>query len=197
MLKKATKIKIGNNKVSKEIYKLFDKRYCLGCVGLMGAITVASLSVKNIKPLSIMIISPSGQLKSQITKTLIEMFPENITKIESRFTPYGLSEKYGKQRLDNKTWVINDMVRTFDGLSQVKISELVGWLGEMISEHEAGSSTARDTSLSARMNFIGNIALVSYKELSRKFISSTLSERLLQFGYCQDVDAYSLFFCFH
>lgn len=188
MLKKIEKIRIGNNPVSKEIYRYYQRKYCLGCVGLISAITVASLTVDKIKPLSIMIISPSGQLKSTLMNSLADVFPENIVKIPSRFTPYGLSEKFGSQKLNNKTWIVNDMVRTFDGLSQVKISELVGWLGEMISEHEAGSSTAKDTQLMAKMNLIGNIALVSYKELARKFISSTLSERMLQFGYFQDVD---------
>jgi len=176
----------SKNKASREIFDVFQKRYRLGTVGVVGACVIASLTVTNCKPVSLILVSPSGQMKSQIMRDLSLMFPKNSVMLESRFTPYGLSKRVGESNLNNKTWIVNDMVRTFDGLSQTKISDLVGWLTEIISEGKAGSTTANEYSMSARMNLLGSLAVVSYEELKRKFMSSTLNERILQFTYYVD-----------
>lgn len=187
MLEMIQQVRIDKrNETSWKLYDIFQHRYCLGVTGVVGAIAIASLSIRNIKPLSLMLVAPSGQMKSQITRDLCLMFPKNTYMITSRFTPYGLSHKVGQANLDGRTWVVNDMVRTFDGLSQVKISETVGWLAEMMSEGHAGSATAQEAELTARMNIMGNLALISYVDLQRKFVTSTLNERILQFGYFVD-----------
>lgn len=187
MLKRIEKIEIGSDSaVSRKLHDYFQRKYCLGACGVVGATVISSLFVKGIKPLSMMNISPSGQMKSQITNELASIFPDNSIMIPSRFTPYGLSRKMGKPKLDNKCWIVNDLVRTFDGMPQVKISEIVGWIAEMMSEGRSASMTYQDAELDARMNMLGNIALVSYKELERKFVSSTLNERIMQFGFYVD-----------
>src|SRR3990167_1615248 len=165
----------SNNRNTKEIHDYMQKKYCLGTLGVIEAVAAASLTITNIKPLSIMIISPSGQMKSQVAKEICDIFRENAVMIPSRFTPYGLSKKLGKPRLNNKTWIVNDMVRTFDGMPQVKVAEIVGWLSEIISEGKSDSITAQEADLEAKMNLIGNIAIISYRETEKKFNSSTLN----------------------
>jgi len=164
------------------IYKYFEKRYKLGELALIEAITIKSLDFKEIKPLSLMVISPSGTLKSTITKQIVSLFP-NVLFIHSRFTPYGLSKLNQKKSLNNMSWIINDMVRTFSGQPATKIAETVGWLTELMSEGHAGSDTANEAEITARMNIIGNIAVTAYKDLQRKFIETTFAERILQYSY--------------
>ncbi len=176
---------------TKELYRYFEKRFKLGELAIVQAAAICSLdaykpSAGMPKPLSLMIISPSGTLKSTISDKIAPLFSKTVKVISSRFTPYGLAKRNSKESLDRKTWIINDMVRTFSGLSNTKLAETVGWLTELLSEGSAGSDTAMEAKLDAKINIIGNIALASYRDLSDKFIASTFAERLLQFSYVID-----------
>jgi hypothetical protein len=177
-----------SNKVSMEIYKAFQRKYLLGGLAVLEATCVASLYLKNIKPFSLVVVSPSGSMKSSLLSDIYNVFEKYAFQIESRFTPYGLSSMPDKHLLDNKTWMINDMVRTFDTLNPTKAQELVGWLAELMTEGHAGSATAKEAILTARMNLIGNIALVKYKEVKKYFISSTFAERVVQYFYTIEKD---------
>lgn len=177
-------MKIPKNDINaNKIFKFFSKKYLIGETGLISAVCISSLKVKNVKPFSLMIVAPSGQMKSSIIKDIIKIFNEDIFLLSSRFTPYGVSTKVNHHELNNKTWIINDMVRTFDGISQTKIAEMVGFMAELMSEGKADSSTALSTSLEAKMNLIGCIPNIKYKEIRELFLSSTFSERILQFQY--------------
>lgn len=175
------------DKRANEIFKHFEKKFALGEVGVAEAVCIASMFLVGQRPFSLIVVSPSGQLKSSLTADVLRIFPKYTVLIKSRHTPVGLSKDYGISQLGNKTWVNNDMVRTFTGISKVKIEEIVGFYSELMSEKTSGSSTAFSVALDkCKMNMIGNIALVSYKSVQDKFISSTFAERILFLSYVRD-----------
>lgn len=173
--------------VSREIYRHFSRKFMMGELGIVESACIASLLVKKQRPVNVIVVAPSGQLKSSIVNDIYRMFPDNVIRIKSRMTPYGVVKEFGEQKLRSHTWIINDMVRTFTGISKIKIEEIVGWLSELMSEGSSGSSTAFASSIeNCPMNLIGNIARVSYDSVRDKFMSSTFSERILQFNYVID-----------
>lgn len=175
-----------NDKIANRIYKHFYEKFRLGEIGVVEAVCVASMFLKKQKPFSLIIVAPSGQMKSSIMDDVVKMFPENILMLSSRHTPFGLVKEYG-DKLKNKTWVNNDMVRTFTGISRTKIEEIVGFYSELMSEKTSGSATAFGSALKdCKMNMIGNIAMISYNDVKDKFISATFSERVLFFVYVID-----------
>src|SRR3990167_10662251 len=92
MLKEILPIKISaKDEISRMIYNYYNQKCGLGVIALIESIAIASLQL-NIKPLSILVISPSGQMKSSLTQEIYRTFPENTINIDSRFTPYGLSK---------------------------------------------------------------------------------------------------------
>ncbi len=172
-------VNLKNN--SKKVWQYFEKKFLLGDLGLSQAICISSLKATNIKPFSILVVAPSGQMKSSVSEDMEKIFEEHTIIIPSRFTPYGISNC--NLALDNRTWMINDMVRTFDGLAHTKLAELVGFLAELMSEGIADSSTAKSSKIEARMNLLANIPLKKYREVAEKFISSTMAERFIQFPF--------------
>lgn len=178
--------KRDNDIVSKEIFKEFEKKYCLGNLALLQASSIASLHVKNHPAFSVLVVSPSGTMKSSVLEDIQKIFYDQTFLIASRFTPYGISSMDNKHQLNNRTWMINDMVRTFDTLSEIKAKELVAWMAELMTEGHAGSETAKEAKIEAHMNMIGNLALIKYKDVISFFKSSTFVERLIQFHYTID-----------
>jgi hypothetical protein len=173
--------------LTKEIYSHFRKKFGLGELGIVESVCVASMLLDNQKSFSIIVISPSGHLKSSILADVVQMFPSNTVVIPSRNTPYGLSRDFGVSKLKDRTWINNDMVRTFTGIGKTKIEEIVGFYAEMMSEGQSGSATAFSSMFKdCRMNMIGNIALNSYRDVKDKFITSTFAERILQLSYLMD-----------
>lgn len=175
-----------SDKIAYNIYKHFYEKFRLGEIGVVEAVCVASMFLKKQKPFSLIIVAPSGQMKSSIMDDVVKIFPEKILMLSSRHTPFGLVKEYG-DKLKNKTWVNNDMVRTFTGISRTKIEEIVGFYSELMSEKTSGSATAFGSALKdCKMNMIGNIAMISYNDVKDKFITATFSERVLFFVYVID-----------
>jgi hypothetical protein len=170
--------------MAKAIFNHFEKKFLLGELGVVESVCISSLYLKNQKPFSLIVISPSGQMKSSIMRDITNMFPEHVTVIPSRHTPYGLS---GMEKLKWHTWLNNDMVRTFSGISKTKIEEIVGFYTELLTEGTSSSATARPSIFKdIRMNMIGNIALKSYSDVKDKFVTTTFNERILQVNYAKD-----------
>jgi len=172
-----------NDKIAHEIFRQFEKKYMLGELAVVEAVSVASLYVNDDVPVSVMAIGPTGQFKTSLMRDLIKIFPDYVYEIDSRFTAYGLSVKVGGEKLNMKAILINDMVRTLDTLSDIKVKELASWLAELLTEGKAGSTTAQEARLEARTCLIGNIAINKFRETLEFFKSSTLSERILQFYF--------------
>lgn len=175
------------DKMAAAIYRHFQKKFSLGEIGLIQSCCIASMMLKEQKAFSLIVVAPSGQMKSTIIEDTVRMFPEHTVQIESRHTPTGLAREYGETKLNNKTWINNDMVRTFTGITRIKIEEIVGFYAELMSEKTSGSATAFSSKLkNCKMNMIGNIAMVSYKKVEDKFISSTFAERIMFTSYIRD-----------
>jgi hypothetical protein len=172
-----------SDKNAKAAYEAFQKAYQLGDLAIVEIAAACSLDHVGIKPLNVIIISPSGTLKSTIIKKIMGCYNSNYVMINSRFTPYGVTKKYKDLA---KTWIVNDLVRSFAGQSATKIEETIGWLTELMSEGHAGSDTAMEAELTARMNLIANIATMTYRDVKDQFIKTTFAERVLQFNYTID-----------
>jgi len=76
---------------TKQIYDYFENKYSLGYLGLFKATAMASMFIKNrdVIPLSILCIAPSGQFKSRTTIELTNIFSnKSIIDLGSDFTQF-------------------------------------------------------------------------------------------------------------
>lgn len=170
----------ATDKIANLIIKEFQHKHLLGDLALMEFVVCANLQTENRQRLNLIVVGASGQRKSAVMDDIKLCLDKNIFLIDSRFTPYGISNMKNKDRLNNRTWLINDMVRTFNTLSPTKKHELISWLAELMSEAKAGSTTAKEAHLDCRMNMVGNIPTVNYSTIKDFFDESTFNERVIQ-----------------
>lgn len=176
-------------KISQQIYNYFQKKFCLGYLGLFECVSVASIKTLNIKPISILVISPSGHFKSSVMNDILIMFPNETKLMPSWFTDYGIVKEFSEAELNNRIWCFNDLVSTFGSLSQSKANRVASFLAELLSEGYTATATYRGRKeLRLRIGLIGNIARDMWRKKKVDFLINTFRERILEFHYELDWD---------
>ena len=174
---------------TKQIYDYFENKYSLGYLGLFKATAMASMFIKNrdVIPLSILCIAPSGQFKSRTTIELTNIFSnKSIIDLGSDFTIHSLIDRFDSgKKCQNKTLSINDLTLLLSSKTQRTKERLVNAMAEVLSEgiYQYGERNKSDLYFKARINIIANITKNSYVQNKKNFLDNTFIERLVPFFY--------------
>jgi len=174
---------------TKRIFDYLESKYSLGYIGLFKAISVATMFISNkdIIPLSVLCIAPSGQFKSRSTIELPNIFlNKSIIDLGSDFTANSLIEQYDSgKKCKNKTLTINDLTLLFSSKSPRTKARLINALAEILSEGKYQYSERLNYGLvfEARINIICNITKNSFAQNKKNFLDNTFLERLVPFHY--------------
>jgi len=174
---------------TERIFNYFEDKYGLGYLGLLKTATVASMLISNsnIIPLSILVISPPGQFKSQTTRELQNIFSQkSIKDLGSDFTIHSIIKISQNGRLFNhKTLLINDLTLLFSSKANRTKDRLVNALAEILSEgvYTYGDRLEAHMIFKAKVNIIANITTSSFYQNKKSFLDNTFIERLMPFHY--------------
>jgi hypothetical protein len=171
---------------STELYELYSKKYSPSIAVMIIAKTcaVASLKVKNkdVLPLCVLDIGPSGHFKSRSSLALEDIFSKkNVLYLGSDFTIHSLMTEYGKEELENRCILVNDFTLLLRAKTKKSAKDrLLMGLAELMSEGRyIYSERGQKMELNARISLVGNMTLEDYEDNEALLQGSTLSERLL------------------
>lgn len=176
---------LKNSPNSRVLHELCERHFLLGDLAVFEMAVANSLSYK--WPVSLLVIAPSGQFKSSLGNVVTASFPKKFFCAD-RFSEYGIIKHADRTRINEKTWYINDFVRTLEGMSDYKVASFLSFLAVLMSEGRVDVSNYQfaNIKLDCRMNLVGNIAYVKYFEVMKMIKTSTFYDRVFEFWYKLD-----------
>ena len=157
----------------------------LAPVGLLKACSVVSAKL-NYPRLSIFLVAPSREFKSQTSVEMTRIFSKNrYLDLGSDFTIHSLHGRYRERGMDRKCLMINDATLLFASKKANTKDRLVNALAELLSESKYvyGDRVNPKLTIEARISVIMNMTLESYNKYQSTLIGSTFLERFLTLFY--------------
>ena len=183
---------------TKLIIEYYNEKYGepIGYAGLLKAICVASIKIKDVFPLSILTISTSQSFKSRTSIETACLFPKDFVNFGSDFTIHSLMKNFDNgKKMQNKIGSINDMVVLFTSKSSRGKDRLLGAFAESLSEGEYTYSDFQSNIewIPKRWGLCSNITFEKYEIMQQELVESTFDERLLKFYYKVPIKTWDIF----
>ena len=176
-----------NHQNAKKIYDYYQKRFCIGSLGVWHAMGLFSLFNKNENVvLSSMIIASGGSFKSQILKSFSENYSSRYWEIPFQPTDRGIVRDNEKSvgTHNDKIWYIDDAAVSFPSLEAARQSRLVGLFTTAIMDQKYSYSDFNDTKImTSRFGLYMNIAYQNFFPIKDILEEKTFLERVVPFNY--------------
>jgi hypothetical protein len=172
---------------AKKVYDYYQRRYCLGSLGIWHALGLASISLKN-EPvvLSSLIIANGGSFKSQVMKSFKGQYSNKYWEVPFQPTDRGIMRENlkGSKKHTNNIWLIDDAAVSFPSLEAVRQSRLVGLFTVALMDGKYSYSDFNETKeLTARFGLYMNIAYQNFFPIKAMLAEKTFLERIVPFNF--------------
>ena len=179
---------LENSPNTLRILEFYRRKYApsVAIVGLLKALSIASLKVKNIIPLSVIAVAPSGSLKTRLSRELESgVFPVgSITYLGSDFTANAILKQNKEKPINRTCIIVNDLVFLFTSKSMQGEQRLVNCLAELLSDARYDYMNFKENYvLKAVVSLVANVTSDNYMSHSRRLIETTFGERCVTVYY--------------